>query len=72
MPISDIPAAQLYPRDLARVRAAVASYITATPGKPPTQPLEEPIDSEGEGITDLLTDLHHAGRVDGFEQISTT
>lgn len=59
MPISNIPPAQVHPRDLVRVRAAVASYIAATPGNPPTQPLEELIDSEGEGITDLLTDLHH-------------
>ncbi|MEV8183423.1 hypothetical protein [Specibacter sp. NPDC078692] len=59
MPISNIPPAQVHQRDLARVRAAVASYIAVSPGSPPPQPLEELIDSEGEGITDLLTDLHH-------------
>lgn len=59
MPISNIPPAQVHPRDLTRVRAAVASYIAVTPGTPTTQPLEELIDSEGEDITDLLADLHH-------------
>ena len=59
MPISNTPAAKVHPCDIARVRAALASYIAATACKPPTQPLEELIDPEGEAIADLLTDLHH-------------
>lgn len=59
MPISNTPAAKVHPRDLTRVRAAVASYIAVTPGNPTTRPLEKLIDSEGEAIADLLADLHH-------------